>query len=151
MYMFLIEDGDRHFNDPVANHMPGLLKAWLAWNPITPKWNDITIGDLAGQMPGLARDFGLANFAPPQGIINLLGPFAQTAFPYLSSNEVPKCGYLRPDGTFELTRISVAMYGASIGLFHCASIEAMKCDSGTLACKAVKLDKLQNRTEYLIL
>lgn len=100
MYMFLIEDGDRHFNDPIVEHVPALREVGHAWNPITPKWNDITIGDLAGEMAGLADDFGLEDFAPSQGIIGLFGPSAQAAFSHLPSNEVPKCSYQRPDGTY---------------------------------------------------
>ena len=98
--MFLIEDGDRHFNDPIAEHVPALLQAGSDWNLITPEWKDITIGDLAGQMAGLARDYGLGDLAPPQGLARALIPSAQAALPPLPPQEVPKCGYLRPDGTF---------------------------------------------------
>lgn len=100
MYMFLVSDGDRHFNDPIAEHVPALLKAGSSWNPITPEWNDITIGDLAGQMAGLARDFGLADLAPPKGQVALLGPSAQKVFPSIPKNQVPQCGYLGADGTY---------------------------------------------------
>ena len=69
MYMFLIHDGDKHFNDPIADHVPALLQAAdESWNPIAPNWTEITIGDLAGQMAGLARDFGLADLAQPSAL-----------------------------------------------------------------------------------
>lgn len=100
MYMFLVSDGDRHFNDPIAEHVPALLKAGPEWNTVTPEWNDITIGDLAGQMAGLARDFGLADLAPPKGQIGLLPASAQKLFPPLPKNEISQCGYLGADGTY---------------------------------------------------
>ena len=99
LYVFLIHDGDRHFNDPIADHVPELLQAEDNWNSITPAWNDITIGDLAGQMAGLARDFGLADLSTPS-IMKLFGPAAREAFPELPAGQAPTCGYLRADGTF---------------------------------------------------
>lgn len=98
MYMFLIQNGDRHFNDPIAEHVPALLGAGPAWNPVTPQWNDITIGELAGQMGGLARDYGLADLAA-QGN-GLVSAFGKAAFPHLPAYELPKCGYERSDGSF---------------------------------------------------
>lgn len=57
MYTWLIQDGDRRFNHPVADYLPQLLKYSAdSWNSVTPDWEEITIGDLAGQMAGLARD-----------------------------------------------------------------------------------------------
>ena len=106
MYMFQIAaEGDKYFNDPISKHVPALQQAKSTWNPITPEWDDITVGDLAGQMAGLARDFGLADFAPPQGQIGALPPAAQAALPKIPADEIPSCGYLRPDGTFPACKL----------------------------------------------
>ena len=60
VYTMLVHVGDKHFSDPVADHLPELLKysADLS-NSETPLWSDITLGDLAGQMAGFTRDCGL--------------------------------------------------------------------------------------------
>lgn len=54
VYLFLVCEGDRYFNEPIAKFLPQLEDA--DWNSLTPDWNEITIGDLASQMGGLARD-----------------------------------------------------------------------------------------------
>ncbi|KAK5719810.1 hypothetical protein LTR17_015099 [Elasticomyces elasticus] len=69
MYIFLLAaNGDRYFNTPVLELVPELKQlASDGWNPETPDFSEITIGDLAGQMAGLARDFyinGIATGSP---------------------------------------------------------------------------------------
>ncbi len=56
MYTWLITDGDRKFYEPLANYIPQLQNVKSSWNSLTPDWSDIYIGDLAGQMGGVARD-----------------------------------------------------------------------------------------------
>ena len=56
MYLFLISNGDLHFNDPVSRFVPELLQDAPSWNSLTPNWTEITVGDLASQMGGLGRD-----------------------------------------------------------------------------------------------
>lgn len=60
VYLFLIHEGDEHFNDPVTKYIPQLATAaasnHTSRNGVTPNWNEITIGQLASQMSGLARD-----------------------------------------------------------------------------------------------
>jgi CubicO group peptidase (beta-lactamase class C family) len=57
VYLFLLCEGDVRWSDPVSKHLPEILKDKAnSWNAITPDWDAITIGDLAGQMGGLARD-----------------------------------------------------------------------------------------------
>lgn len=60
VYVFLIRDGDQHFNDPVTKYIPELATAAAstpaAPNGITANWTEITIGQLASHMSGLAKD-----------------------------------------------------------------------------------------------
>lgn len=57
VYMFLMNQGDVRWSDPVLKYLPQLLKYKAnSWNAITPDWDAITVGDLAGQMGGLVRD-----------------------------------------------------------------------------------------------
>ncbi|KAK5684575.1 hypothetical protein LTS10_004447 [Elasticomyces elasticus] len=69
MYIFLLAaNGDRYFNTPVLELVPELKQlASDEWNPETPDFSEITIGDLAGQMAGMARDLyinGIATGSP---------------------------------------------------------------------------------------
>ena len=67
VYLFLMSEGDTRWSDPVSKHLPQLLEYKAnSWNPITPDWDQITIGDLAGQMGGLARDCKCPPFAEQQ-------------------------------------------------------------------------------------
>ena len=55
--MWLISDGDKAFSDPITKHIPELREyAAQSSNPVTANFDEITIGDLAGQMGGIARD-----------------------------------------------------------------------------------------------
>jgi CubicO group peptidase (beta-lactamase class C family) len=56
MYTFLINAGDRKFNDPISEYVPALANYASQSSGLTPLWDEITIGDLAGQMAGLSRD-----------------------------------------------------------------------------------------------
>ena len=57
IYLFLLSEGDVRWSDPVTKHLPQLLQYKTeSWNDVTPDWESITVGDLAGQMAGLARD-----------------------------------------------------------------------------------------------
>lgn len=57
VYLFLLCESDIRWSDPVSKYLPQLLEdKQNSWNEITPDWDEITIGDLAGQMGGLARD-----------------------------------------------------------------------------------------------
>lgn len=60
VYVFLIRDGDQHFNDPVTKYILELAAAVASTtaspNGITANWTEITIGQLASHMSGLAKD-----------------------------------------------------------------------------------------------
>lgn len=110
VYMFLISEGDLKWSDPVAKHLPQLLKYKSeSWNDITPDWNSITVGDLAGQMAGLARDCkyvqichrelslpyidGLDDLAPSSNGLLPIPEAAKAAFPDIPQSQAPKCGW----------------------------------------------------------
>jgi CubicO group peptidase (beta-lactamase class C family) len=59
VFTFLLEAGDVHFNSPVTNYVPELaaLAKNTSGNAITRiAWEDITIGELASHMAGIASD-----------------------------------------------------------------------------------------------
>lgn len=59
VFVFLITEGDVRFGDPVSKYLPELveLQADGGGAYATPNWEEITLGDLAGQVAGLARDY----------------------------------------------------------------------------------------------
>lgn len=59
VYAFLIAAGDVHFNEPITKFVPELatLAANQSGNALTKvAWSDITIGQLASHMAGIAND-----------------------------------------------------------------------------------------------
>lgn len=56
MYTWLINAGDRNFYDPISDHLPALSSLAAQSSDVSPLWDEITVGDLAGQMAGLSRD-----------------------------------------------------------------------------------------------
>jgi CubicO group peptidase (beta-lactamase class C family) len=56
VYLWLINDGDRKFNDPITDYLPALAEYAAESSTPTAVWEDVTVGDLAGQMAGLVRD-----------------------------------------------------------------------------------------------
>lgn len=59
VYLFLIEAGDVHFNEPVTKYIPELAAVAdkAEQDPISyVDWNHVTIGDLASQLAGVGRD-----------------------------------------------------------------------------------------------
>ena len=54
---FLAQVGDRRFGDPVTDHLPELLTpVATAGGGTSPKWDKITLGDLASLLAGIVRD-----------------------------------------------------------------------------------------------
>ena len=60
VYLFLIREGDQRLNDPITKYIPQLAEAAShttnTTNGATPKWNEITLLQLASHMSGIARD-----------------------------------------------------------------------------------------------
>lgn len=57
IYLFLLCAGEDKWSDSIADWVPELLTAAsLEGEAAVPKWKNITIGDLAGQIAGVSRD-----------------------------------------------------------------------------------------------
>jgi hypothetical protein len=58
IYLFMVEAGDQYFTRPITDFVPELAQAALdARDSVNAtQWEDITIGALASQMAGIARD-----------------------------------------------------------------------------------------------
>ncbi|KAL1894019.1 hypothetical protein Sste5346_006161 [Sporothrix stenoceras] len=60
-YVFLIAVGDRSWNDPITDYVPELASLVAAENNIADSvdhvdWSSVTVGSLASQLGGIARD-----------------------------------------------------------------------------------------------
>ncbi|GJC84741.1 beta-lactamase-like protein sdnR [Colletotrichum liriopes] len=54
VYSWLVEVGDEHWGESITTFLPELKTAPLT--SLSVKWDEITVGALAGQISGLARD-----------------------------------------------------------------------------------------------
>ncbi|WYZ39581.1 hypothetical protein EsH8_III_001495 [Colletotrichum jinshuiense] len=63
VYSWLVEVGDEHWGTPITQFMPELSNATSVG--LAVNWGEITIGALAGQMSGLARDSYVCNLDQP--------------------------------------------------------------------------------------
>ncbi|RLL96047.1 hypothetical protein CFD26_101323 [Aspergillus turcosus] len=97
--LFLIEKGFSPFQEPIANYIPELSAAVreLCYNSTkrTDKtdfvqWDEVTIGELASQLAGIARDYGVGDLAQDGSALEQLG------FPALPGSEIPPCGIAQP-------------------------------------------------------
>ncbi|KAI0451260.1 beta-lactamase/transpeptidase-like protein [Xylaria acuta] len=97
VWSFLIEVGDKHFNDPITKYVPELANLTChgrsddqeLYNDIDHvKWDEITLGQLASHAAGIPRDPTFndlaAEFDSDQA--SALG------LPALKSDEIPACG-----------------------------------------------------------
>ncbi|BCS25414.1 serine hydrolase domain-containing protein [Aspergillus puulaauensis] len=91
--LLLIETGDASFHDPIFKYIPELrdvvshAKGNNSYVDSVDhvQWEDVTVGEIASQMAGLERSFGLGDLARTSLAGNL-------GFPHLRSSAVPKCG-----------------------------------------------------------
>lgn len=57
LYMWLINDGDKRFNDPISDFIPQLAQDEVQQDDyVAPRWDEITVNDLAMFLAGFARD-----------------------------------------------------------------------------------------------
>ncbi|KAJ2977945.1 hypothetical protein NUW58_g7655 [Xylaria curta] len=91
IYLFLINAGDKIWNEPITKYVSELRALTNRSDPVAnTAWEQVTIGGLATQMTGIPRDYAL------------LGELTQTpstrdyvlqyGFPPLSAQERPPCG-----------------------------------------------------------
>ncbi|KAI1770345.1 beta-lactamase/transpeptidase-like protein [Hypoxylon cercidicola] len=91
---FLAEVGDGMWNEPITKFIPE-IKALVATGVVnshsisTPDWDAITIGSLASQMSGLARDYALLGELTQGSNVTRA---ASIGFPVLGTEEIPPCG-----------------------------------------------------------
>ncbi|KAJ5176200.1 uncharacterized protein N7482_002077 [Penicillium canariense] len=95
MVLFLAEEGLWPFQEPVARFVPELRQAAIEveqdprkrWNNIDyVRWGDVTIGELASHLAGIARDYGVLD------LTEMASQMEQLGFPALPQSEVPPCG-----------------------------------------------------------
>ncbi|WAO88762.1 Beta-lactamase domain-containing protein [Fusarium falciforme] len=90
VYTLLAATGMEYINDPVTKWVPELAAASVPDDRAVDavRWQDITIGALAGHQAGLLKDFSVADltFAYNASIEKQLG------LPVLPNNEIPSCG-----------------------------------------------------------
>jgi hypothetical protein len=119
VWAFLIEAGDRYFNDPITKYVPELANLSFPYNSSQGyrlyddidhvRWEDVTMGELASQAAGIARDgkSGIATAAIRSMANNKKTCIATDGdlsaeitsfqaqglgFPVLDKIEVPVCG-----------------------------------------------------------
>ncbi|KAL4915402.1 beta-lactamase/transpeptidase-like protein [Aspergillus aurantiobrunneus] len=92
--LLLLEAGDASFHEPVSKYIPELqdaiddLKENTFANEIDHvNWQDVTVGELASQLAGLARAYGLHDLS--ENPLSML----QLGLPPLPDSAVPKCGF----------------------------------------------------------
>lgn len=56
MWIWLIESGGARWDDPITNFVPELAEGSSGDELHAVKWCDVTVGDLAGHLSGMARD-----------------------------------------------------------------------------------------------
>ncbi|KAI9926587.1 hypothetical protein MW887_004355 [Aspergillus wentii] len=93
--LLLIEKGDAVFAEPVAKYVPEIRDAVKELSRNTtekrdgidfPRWEEITIGELASHMSGIGRDYGFGDYS------FLLDDPTAYGLPQLSDTDTPPCG-----------------------------------------------------------
>ncbi|KAI0967244.1 beta-lactamase/transpeptidase-like protein [Xylaria arbuscula] len=91
IYTFLVNAGDKIWNEPITSYVPELQTLANYSDPVADTaWEKVTIGGLATQMTGIPRDYGLLGelTQTPTTRDNVL----QYGFPPLSAQDLPPCG-----------------------------------------------------------
>ncbi|KAH8803666.1 alkaline D-peptidase [Xylogone sp. PMI_703] len=91
VWTLLLEAGESYWNEPVTKYVPELAKAAkeqaakndpLKW----VDWDDITVGDLAGHMAGIGREYSLEDLAFQNRAVSSL------RLPNFNQSNLPPCG-----------------------------------------------------------
>jgi hypothetical protein len=108
MYAFLLEAGYQYFSHPITEFVPELAApaTWQSGNAIiNVAWEDVTIGDLASHLAGIASDCEYIQSSRQEqsdGSLAYVGDVALTegvpvavseGFPLLLPYDIPDCGY----------------------------------------------------------
>jgi CubicO group peptidase (beta-lactamase class C family) len=101
VYLWLITQGDRKFSDPISEHIPQLLEINREQHDyVLPDWTEITVGDLASYLAGIARDYGLNDVAMPNYVTSLLPAMVSDLSVETLQREVPVCGFMTSNRTY---------------------------------------------------
>ncbi|RSL55093.1 hypothetical protein CEP54_009529 [Fusarium duplospermum] len=90
VYALLAATGMEYINDPVTKWVPELAAASVPDDGAVDvvRWQDITIGALAGPQAGLLKDFSVADLT----FVYNSSTEMQLGLPTLPQNEIPSCG-----------------------------------------------------------
>ncbi|KAI0435706.1 beta-lactamase/transpeptidase-like protein [Xylaria telfairii] len=108
IYQWLIADGDRKFNSPISDFIPQLLQYEKHQDDYpAPRWDEITVNDLAMFLAGIGRDYGLNDVAIPGYVTSLLPAMVAAVLPNNPTNGIdvpesddPVCGYFTSNITY---------------------------------------------------
>ncbi|KAI0444317.1 beta-lactamase/transpeptidase-like protein [Xylaria telfairii] len=91
IYLFLINAGDKVWNEPITKYVPELRELTSRSDPVLDTaWEKVTIGGLATQMTGVPRDYALLGELTQTP--NTRDYVLQYGFPPLTTQELPPCG-----------------------------------------------------------
>ncbi|KAJ5368601.1 uncharacterized protein N7496_008361 [Penicillium cataractarum] len=99
MLLLLIQGGFSPLQDPISKYIPELKAAAddLLGNSTKrnngidyTRWNEITVGELASHLAGIARDYGVLDLTEQASLLQSLG------FPALPPAQIPPCGVPNP-------------------------------------------------------
>ncbi|CAI7564318.1 unnamed protein product [Penicillium glandicola] len=83
--LLLTGDGDQAFDDPVTKHLPELVDSTREQDTIgLVAWDDVTVGQLASHMSGIARDYCSKD-------VTLQTSFAEAGLAPLQTVHIPCC------------------------------------------------------------
>ncbi|KAF2211204.1 hypothetical protein CERZMDRAFT_43776 [Cercospora zeae-maydis SCOH1-5] len=95
VYLWMINAGERRWNDPITDYLPELGQYDRSkYDYAVPQWDEITVGDLASYLAGVAREYGLNDLACPGYLTDAFGPGEQSLTHAVAHEDVPVCGYL---------------------------------------------------------
>ncbi|OTB01081.1 hypothetical protein M426DRAFT_223685 [Hypoxylon sp. CI-4A] len=91
IYAFLINAGDRYWNEPVTNYVPELQAFANRSDPVNyVAWDEITLGGLAMQITGIPREYALLGELTQTK--STRDEVVQLGFPPLPADQKPPCG-----------------------------------------------------------
>ncbi|KAF7190917.1 Beta-lactamase-like protein sdnR [Pseudocercospora fuligena] len=114
VYLWLIKSGHKHFNSPITEFIPQLAESQPQddYYPL-PDWKEITVGDLAMFLGGIARDYGLNDVALSNYVTSML----PASINNLPDNEpeanVPVCGFFTAELNYSSCADQVYIRGLS--------------------------------------
>ncbi|KAI5861567.1 beta-lactamase/transpeptidase-like protein [Durotheca rogersii] len=91
IYAFIINAGDRLWNEPITKYVPELQALANRSDPVNNvAWDDITLGGLATQLTGIPREYALLGELTQSK--ETKDRVVQLGFPPLPKDQLPPCG-----------------------------------------------------------